>query len=258
MRGKEVMTVRKICRHLSIIVTVMLVLFAFPRPLIADGGYQIIIDDGEDLLTDSEEMQLREKMSEIAQYGNVAFVSVSQYDDTAAYAERIYRSYFGKDSGMLFMIDMGRRNIWIFCDGAIYRVINKAYANTITDNIYRLASSGLYYDCAYEAFDQAATLLAGGRIAQPMKYISNILIALVSALLINFVILILQRHNPEFEINDTAKAMTAGVAVAVLSKEKTRTRRHIHVESDGGGSSGGGGGGGGGGGSSGGGGGHSF
>ena len=249
---------KKICSYLSVMLVALLICFAAIRPIQAAKNYQIIVNDYENLLTDQEETNLKEKMAEIAEYGNVAFVSASQYDDTAKYAKSTYRSYFGTDSGLLFLIDMGRRNIWIFSDGAVYRVVNKAYANIITDNVYRYASRGDYYECAWQVYDQAATLLSGGRIAQPMKYISNALIALVAALLINFVILVIQRNNGTVSITDTAAAMTATVGVHVLSKEMTKRKRHHHVESDGGGSSGGGGGGGGGGGSSGGGGGHSF
>lgn len=84
------------------------------------------------------------------------------------------------------MIDMDNRNIWIHSNGAIYRTITKSYADTITDNVYTYASAQDYYGCASEAYTQMATLLAGRRIAQPMKYISNALLALIIALLINY------------------------------------------------------------------------
>ena len=235
------------------------------KDLKADSGYQIYFDDSEDLLTDQEEKMLKEEMKKITEYGNVGFVSVSQYQDTGTYAKRLYRELFGSESGFLFVIDMGRRNIWIYCNGAIYRVINKPYANTITDNVYRYASRGEYYNCAYHVYEQALILLEGGRISQPMKYISNLLIALVSALLINFYVLILGRKkdilNP---VNNPQASMTSAVGVNIMGMDLIRSRRTRHVESSGGGGGGGGGysGGGGGGGSSGGGGGggggHSF
>ena len=227
----------------------------------AQGDHQIIISDEEDLLSAEEENMLKIKMEEVSEYGNVAFVSVSQYDDTGTYAKQLYRQLFKRDSGFLFLIDMGRRNIWIYCDGAIYRTIDKAYANTITDNIYRYAKNGDYYNCAYSAFDQALTLLKGGRIAQPMKYISNALIACVCALLVNFFLLTVQRKKDEDIIARAAPALTTLIGVNILSKKITASRSRKHVEyssSSGGGGGGFSGGGGGGGGSSGGGGGHSF
>ena len=110
---------------------------ASTRNLQADSEYRVYIDDSEDLLSDSEENLLRQEMNKITRYGNVGFVSVSQYSDTGSYAKRLYKELFGSESGILFVVDMGKRNIWIHCNGAIYRVINKPYANTITDNVYR-------------------------------------------------------------------------------------------------------------------------
>ena len=254
---------------LLILLTVSSFVMYSTKDLKADSGYQIYFDDSEDLLTDQEEKMLKEEMKKITEYGNVGFVSVSQYQDTGTYAKRLYRELFGSESGFLFIIDMGRRNIWIYCNGAIYRVINKPYANTITDNVYRYASRGEYYNCAYHVYEQALILLEGGRISQPMKYISNLLIALVSALLINFYVLILGRKkdilNP---VNNPQASMTSAVGVNIMGMDLIRSRRTRHVESSGGGGGGGGGysgggggggsSGGGGGGSSGGGGGHSF
>jgi len=253
---------------LLILLTVSSLLMSAAKDLKADSDYQIYFDDSEDLLSDQEEKMLKEEMKRITEYGNVGFVSVSQYQDTGTYAKRLYRELFGSESGFLFVIDMGRRNIWIYCNGAIYRVINKPYANTITDNVYRYASRGEYYECASHVYEQALILLEGGRISQPMKYISNLLIALVSALLINFYVLILGRKkdilNP---VNNPQASMTSAVGVNIMGMDLIRSRRTRHVESSGGGggsysSVGGGGGfsggGGGGGGSSGGGGGHSF
>ena len=263
MREQEVMTVRKLLKCLLLVLLVSLFCADTVKTIHADNDYQIIIDDKEDLLSNEEEALLREKMAEITAYGNCAFVTVSQYDDTSTYAKNLYRSYFGTESGMLFVIDMGRRNIWIFCDGAIYRTIDKAYANTITDNVYLYARNGQYYSCAYNAFDQASILLEGGRIAQPMKYISNILIACVLALLVNFFLLTARRNNDEDIVYTAVPALSLIVGADIVSKKLVSTRKTRYVESsDSSGYSGGGGGGfsggGGGGGSSGGGGGHSF
>ena len=244
------------------VISIILSFLILPFKVSGENDYQLIIDDEQDLLSENEENLLRNKMSEILEYGNVAFVTVAQYDDTGSYAKQLYRQLFGTDSGFLFLIDMGRRNIWIHSNGAIYRVIDKSYANTITDNIYRYASKEEYYNCAYNAYDQALTLLKGGMISQPMKYISNALIALVSALLLNFMVLVIQKGYLHPKVKEyTAKALTTAVGVKVLEKTLLKRKKSKHIESSGG-SSGGhsysGGGGGSSGGGGGGGGGHSF
>ena len=153
-------------------------------------GYSVYIDDSEDLLTDSEEAQLVEDMKPITEYGNAGFVSCENYDySTASYSARRYSSLFGSESGTLLVIDMGMREFYIKNDGAISKVITNAYSNTISDNIYRYASSGDYYLFAATCYAQIYTLLAGGKVAQPMRYISAALLALILGILVNYLIL---------------------------------------------------------------------
>lgn len=157
--------------------------------LTGNNGYDVVIEDNADLLDDEEEEKLAQKMFDITKYGNVAFVSNEQYcSSTSYFAETAYRRLFGTDSGTIFVIDMCNREIYIFSDGKIYNTITVSYANTITDNTYKFATKEKYYECAEEVFDEIYTLLDGHKIAQPMKYISNILIAIIVAFIINYFI----------------------------------------------------------------------
>lgn len=178
----------------------LLWLWTFPLTVSADGGtadacvwvngetgYQVVIEDDADLLSEQEETQLAAEMQQITSYGHVAFKSVSRNDyQTSAYARQYYHEHFSSNSGTLFLIDMDNREIYIFSNGAIYKTVTDAYADTITDNVYRYASDSNYYLCASNAFSQIHSLLAGRRIAQPMKYISNALLALILAAFINY------------------------------------------------------------------------
>ncbi len=229
-----------------------------------DGIYQVIIDDGADLLTEVEEQKLAEIMQEIAIYGNVTFVSVEENAISAEdYARSCYATLFGAQSGTLFLIDMDNRMLWIHSDGAIYNVITTAYAETITDNVYRYASQGQYYECAEEVYQQIFALLQGQKIAQPMKYISNMLLAMILALLINFGLVCyftrLKKPSKADILRIIDKRLECTNPTATFTH---KTKRYDPVESSSSGSSSGSSGGssrsGGGGSSSGGGGGHSF
>ena len=222
--------------------------------------YEVFIEDDAELLTDEEIAALAETKKPITENGNVGFKSVSYNNqDTNTFAKQFYREIFGKKSGILFVIDMDNRNVYIFSDGAVYRTITRSYANTITDNVYRYASSEQYFDCANEAFIQANTLLEGGRVMQPMKYISNALLAVIIALLLNFawVCYFSKLKNPSTK--DIMRSLDSHfehtTPTAVMTHE-TKTYDPQDSGSSSGGSSGGGGGGGSS--SSGGGGGHSF
>lgn len=152
-------------------------------------GYRVVLEDDADLLSDSEESMLISQMQGITDYGNAAFKSISYNEfSTSYFARDYYYELFGQKSGTLFLIDMDNREIYIFSDGAVYKTVTTAYANTITDNVYRYASNSDYYSCASNAFGQIHSLLSGNKIAQPMKYISNALLALILAALINYFI----------------------------------------------------------------------
>lgn len=223
----------------------------------ADGetsrNYQIIIEDNANLLTDEEETSLKEKMSPITEYGNVAFVSVStNYIQTDNFAKSKYRDYFGTSSGTLFCIDMDNREIYIFSDGDIFKTINKNKAYEITDNIYTYATSGEYFECASKAYEQIYLVLDGGFLFVPMRYITGALFGIGVSLLFFIIVVYIQRRKKlvvSSALNSASGSLDVKTDTVMTSQRKTR-----HVES----SSGGGGGGGGGGGSSGGGGGHSF
>ena len=86
----------------------------------SETGWQVIVDDRADLLTEEEESRLASDMQPVTAYGNAAFVSCYASGSTSSYAKDLYRNLFGSDSGTMFMIDMENRNIWIQSNGAIY------------------------------------------------------------------------------------------------------------------------------------------
>ena len=223
----------------------------------------LIIRDDADLLTDEEERALTGHMYPVTSYGGAAFYTSDKRVSSAdSYARSCYRDCFGTKSGTLFLIDMYNREIYIFSDGKIYQKITKAKANTITDNIYRYATRGEYYECAQKAFDQIATLLSGGFIPQYMKHISNALLSFAIGLLLVFSVANaktrMQDDNEAKVFYDMAKKKSGMGPLVSKKLVKTKRTRYSESSGGGGGSSGGGGGGGGGGGSSGGGGGHGF
>ena len=262
--------VRAVAVAAALITCVMVVPAAFATTVYTNPNtnYEAVIEDNADLLSPAEEQQLANDMVPLTDYGNIAFHSIdSNASTTSSYARSYYHAAFGTQSGTVFLVDMDNREIYIFSDGANYSVITKSKANVITDNVYRFASAGDYYGCASSAFSQMQTLLEGNRIAQPMKYVSNALLALILGLLINFIIIAsvskLKRANYLKVLEAAQISFNATAPVAEFVNE---TKRYDPISDSGGGGSSGGGSRGGGGGfssggggfSSGGGGGHRF
>lgn len=224
-----------------------------------DTQYALEIIDEADLFTSDEEEKLRDQMTELTKYGNIILITLkSNYTTTSSYASQYYKEHYGTESGSVLIIDMDNRKIYIFSDGANYRIITGRKATSITDNVYTYATNEEYYECAKEAFTQMKTLLEGGKIAEPMRHISNLVFAITAAFSLNFLFVLFcstikKASSKEVLNNCNIKFEIGTIEGTVIGEHRVY---NPHTESSGGGFSGGGGGGGGG--SSGGGGGHSF
>lgn len=125
--------------------------------------------------------------------------------------------------------------------------------------MYTYASDADYYICAMKVYEQEYTLLQGRKIAQPMKYISNALLAIVIAVVINYIIVRVYSSKKKASTKSLMNGLFEYRAFNNCNVVFThQTKTYSPRESSSGGSSGGGGGGGSSGGGGGSGGGHSF
>lgn len=216
-----------------------------------DTGYVVWVEDDAGLLTEEERVALEIQMRKITDFGNVAFKSLSDNRlSTAAYADMYYSTLFGGQSGMVFLIDMSNRMVYVYSEGAVYRTIREDEAETITDNVYAYAGRGEYHACATKVFEQAYDLLQGRRVARPMKYICNALLALTMALMINYALvnfLSKARRTGDKEILDHTLKYFSNTDPTVCYQYQTRVYDPVKSRRGGGGGGGGGRGGGGGG-----------
>ncbi len=156
-------------------------------------GYEAFVYDDEelDLLTDDEEQRLVNELYEITQYGNMfIYTTYAQTSDYEGWADSAYTGQYGSyANGVIFQIDMKNRKLTINGYGDLQNTITSGKASSITDNVYTYASNEDYYTCLSKAFSQIKTLLEGGRIAEPMRYVSAAILAVVIGVLINYFIL---------------------------------------------------------------------
>lgn len=171
-------SIRRVCALLAVLCLLCAAGFA-----LAENNTTLIRDDAE-LFTDEQEKLLAEGMDLIGGYGKPMLWTTREIGSVSAIAERFYRENAGGDSGVLFVIDMREREIYIFSDGDAYKSVSRSAARVITDNVYRYASHGDYYSCAAEAFSQIRAKLDGARIAEPMRLVTCGLLALALALLV--------------------------------------------------------------------------
>lgn len=247
MRGRKRFSSALLC---------LILLAALPLPALAEEGesvYRAVIEDGAELLTEAEESELSAVMEKVLPYGNAALVTVSENPTTPEqFSQDRFIELFGDADGIIFVIDMDNRYVQLSSHGGTRRKIGKARCEEITDNVYTYASRGDYLGCASNAFEQAARVLEGQRIAAPFRYVTNAFLAICLALLGNFAIMSLQRRRkvaPEnalgvrVVVNSASTAVKTGAVAAVaLTMLDQRRTKHVESSSSGGGHSGGGGG----------------
>lgn len=217
-------------------------------------GYVIHINDEADLLTDAEEKLLASEIEPFTEYGNVVFWSNPENGASSSTATNdYYVAHFGWKDGLIFGIDMRSREIVVRNFGALKHVISSGESNSIMDNVYRYATREEYYTCASKAYEQLYTLLRGGMVWQPMKYICNFLVAITISILLNYFLARRMSGSGKIEQTEKTLSVTSRCKLKDPAALYVRTEKIYNPPSSGGGSgSSGGGGGGGGGGSSGG------
>ncbi|MBS4899354.1 MAG: TPM domain-containing protein [Clostridiales bacterium] len=196
-----------------------------------DTNYQVFIDDSSDLLSDKEEAEIVEAMKPITKYGGAAFVTKAvSSGSTESYAKELAYKYYTGDSGTVFLIDMGHRKVYMYSTGKMSKTLTSGKALSITDNVYSYAKKGNYLKCASEAFKQAGTLLRGGRIAQPMKYISNALIAVIVSLIIMYFIVKTARGTVAKKNGAMLGAVKTRFNVDNLNVELVKTEKNVDAD----------------------------
>ena len=89
---------------------------------LAENGYPLYIDDEAELLTAQEESLLQSAMEPLTAHGAAAFVSTYRTGNTDLLAESYFDSRISPStaySGVVFMVDMANREIYIFTRGAM-------------------------------------------------------------------------------------------------------------------------------------------
>ena len=150
--------------------------------------FAVTVMDDAGVLTDSEAERLEKVMLPVTAYYPVAFVTTNSTGGTSAksYSQKVYNRIFGREGGILFLIDFdttdsdGRQIYLRVTDASTKLSVSKC--NTITDNVYTYARDGRYYECARQVFLQCHDVLNDKAVPQPMKHMSNLLIAICLAL----------------------------------------------------------------------------
>ena len=187
-------------------------------------GYRAVLEDDIDLLTEEEETTLMETMEELTQYTNVAFWSTrAGWNQSSAIrnAENKHISLFGPlVNGIVFMIDMDARYMFLDTEGWIQGVIPKSTAEIITNNVRSAMSAGRYYEASDRVYKQVRAKINGEKIAEPMRYLSAVSIGIMGGLLFALYLTLTRRNrvNPvRYPKEVAAKAVITTITVSNIA-----------------------------------------
>lgn len=168
----------------------------------SDTGYKAEIVDNAELLSSSEENSLIEIMQTATLHGDACALTVSynEYNSAASLADYYIQSY--NYNAVVLLIDMDTREIYIKCNGDIADMIPDDDCYTITDNVYKYATNGEYYKACLKSYEKINYILEGGKIAQPLKYISIVLLSIVAGFLVNFCIILATYPSKQASISE--------------------------------------------------------
>ncbi len=193
-------------RRFNLLITAILLFLFLPLKLLAgdspilyttgENGNEAVIDDQLDFFTTEQETELLLEMREILGYGNVIVVvaaSDRSVTDSVVESEAVdyYHAYFGGEpDGIIFAMimdpDIKGGSIGLYSFGKVDGMITDEDGETIMDNAYNNVARKDYYGYAKYAIREAGQYLKTGELARPMKWISNIFLAIVLGLMINF------------------------------------------------------------------------
>jgi len=157
----------------------------------SETGFYAVIADEADLLTPDEESKLLEKMVPLTAYANIAVYTVDTPTNLQDYerAKQKRVELFGQTAdAAVFMVDMYLRRIIIQRRGNMEAFFNNSRANNITNNVASIAKKGDYYRTCATAMEQMLDVIQDRNIPEPMKYLSNGVIALMLGSLIAYLI----------------------------------------------------------------------
>ena len=147
--------------------------------------------DDADLLTESEEEHLREHAARFERYDlSVVYVTTNdtQYKSSMVYADEFYDDNHFRTDGVLFLLDMDNREIYISTAGRCIDWLSDEALDEILDSNYHYASEGDYYSCLENIGWQTCEIVetevnpifrshrAGGAVAGPILIVAVIVV----------------------------------------------------------------------------------
>ena len=229
-------------KFLSSLLTVFALVFIFPLTVAAASSNVKVVDDAG-ILTNEETEELEEYLESLDGTVNYLVVTCDDRAMGSSALEKLdnyYRQEFDAyEDGIAFIVDMDTRRIELQGRNSLQYSLDSGDCTDITDNVYRYASDGDYYNCIYHAFREADLVANYEFVLRPMRIIVSLLIAIIIGFLGTFLKAMADRSK-ENEIKGVPEMFLVGATFKGLANVYDSKKRRVPEQSHySGGSSGG-------------------
>lgn len=150
--------------------------------------YEAFIQDDMDLLTEENEKELLKTMEKITEFGGVAFVSISEEEKNSwEYARKSYLELFCGENGVVFLINMYDKSIYIYCGGGLSYSLTNSKITEISKKVSYYISHENYVLACKKAYSEMLTILERDEVTTVRKYVSNGVLALILGFFVTFI-----------------------------------------------------------------------
>ena len=206
--------------------------------------YRLYMQDDADLMTDEEEQRLLGVMEGLLPRANVAFLSTRSGGGSTSQKALDYRDNILRLPRqiplILLIIDMQNREIYLFSQGEVEKVVTRSSATAITEEAAVYLKKGNYYLGAEKAFDLTKDLFATRTVSSPMRLAAALIAAPALGLLAAAMVMLRSSHLHSAALVGTQPKgqgkLRITADVQVLSEKRIRTMTE-HIPSSSGGSS---------------------
>lgn len=181
-----------------IILLVLFSIFILPIDVNANTQSEETVFDYADLLSETEEETLREYSAKYAKYDiSVIYLTTNDAEGKSSmtYSDDFYDTHPFLPDGVLFMIDMDNREVYINTVGKCINWLEYDVYD-ILDETYMYASDGEYFDCLMQTSKQACRIIENhtNPIMGAIRPSSTILLIALGITAI-VVVVLLVKHN---------------------------------------------------------------
>lgn len=176
---------------------VLFIMLAFLLPTVTITGdastyNEEKVFDYADLLTTEEENSLKDHAEMFEKYElSVVYLTISDAlgKTSQEYADEFYDDHHYHEDGVLFLINMNNREMYISTAGRSIDILTDEMLDGILDDSYQYAVGGRYYDCLKEMGRQTCLILENN-INVPLGIHRTALVAVPLGLIIGVIVLV--------------------------------------------------------------------